>query len=158
MGDSRRFDLFAKLTDKHIYRETAIVDVASGKGYLQAALRQRGFSNITSWDKRKKNGKNRKGHRYGWFNWKCKEEYGAVLAMHPDEATDHAILYAGKHKVPALVCPCCVKSDAVVFWGKHTFKEWVKHLKRLADNNGLSVQEEYLPMVGKNLVLILKSR
>ena len=55
MGDSRRFDLMAKLIEKHIPKGFTIGDIASGKGYLQAALRQRGYRNITSWDKRNKN-------------------------------------------------------------------------------------------------------
>jgi hypothetical protein len=156
MGDSRRFDLFAKLAEKHIDKRCHVVDVACGKGYLQAAMRQLGFSHITSWDKRKRTSKNRRGYRYGYFDYRCKEQYDAVVAMHPDEGTDHAILYAGLRRVPALVCPCCVKPDAVPFWGTHKFSHWVAHLKILAEKHNLFVQEYLLRMNGKNLVLILK--
>jgi len=156
MGDARRFDLFAKLADKHFDCEQNIVDVASGKGYLQAAMRQRGFKNITSWDKRKKNASNRRGYRYGYFTYDCSEKYEALISMHPDEGTDHSIIYAGLHRIPAIICPCCVKPHAQVFFGKHNFSNWINHLKRLANKYSLAVWETILPMNGKNLVLILK--
>lgn len=156
MGDSRRFDLFAKLINKHIPKTAKIVDVAGGKGYLQAALRQLGYTDITSWDKRHKYAANRKGYRYGYFNWQAKEKYDAVVAMHPDEGTDHAILYAGKNRVPAIVCPCCIKPDATVFNGDHNFKTWCKHLEKLASKNGLEVIWTRLKMQGRSDVLIIR--
>jgi hypothetical protein len=125
---------------------------------LQAALRQRGFEKITSWDKRKRNAKNRRGYHYGYFNWQTEQEYDAVVAMHPDEATDHAILYAGKNRVPAIVCPCCTKPDATVYWGEHSYGAWLKYLKKLAVENNLEVTETVLPMVGRNVVYILRPR
>ena len=155
MGDVRRFDLFAKLIEKHLNKDMDIVDVASGKGYLQASLRQIGFKNITSWDKRKKNAKNRKGYRYGYFKYDCKEKYDAVVAMHPDEGTDNAILYAGLNKIPILICPCCIKWDAVVYFGKKSFNNWVEHLINLAEKNSLNIKKTKLPISGRNLVLIM---
>jgi hypothetical protein len=159
MGDSRRFDLFAKLAEKHFKKDWKIADVACGKGYLQAAMRQRGFTNIISWDKRKKTASNRKGYRYGYFNWQCKEKYDAVIAMHPDGGTDHAILYAGKNRVPALICPCCAIGDAVAFWGQNKYPTWIKHLEKIANDRNLSIQKTNLtPMTGRRLVLILKPK
>ena len=156
MGDSRRFDLFAKLTERHVRKDAHIVDVASGKGYLQAALRRLGYTHVTSWDKRKKNGSNRRGYRYGYFDYRTKECYDAVLAMHPDEATDHAILYAAKHHVPALICPCCIKPSAQPYWGQHTYGAWVEYLAQTATQANLNVQETKLKMNGRSIVLILK--
>ena len=154
MGDNRRFDLFAKLAERHVPKSAKIVDVAGGKGHLQAALRQRGYKNVTSWDKRKRTASNRQGHRYGYFSHAVGEQYEAVLAMHPDEATDHAILYAAKHRCIALVCPCCVKWSATPYWGPRKYPHWIKHLKQLASKGRLDVQETALKMNGKNLVLI----
>lgn len=156
MGDSRRFDLFSKVIERHLNKEDHIVDIACGKGYLQAALRQLGFKRITSWDKRKRTAKNRMGYRYGYFDYRHKEKYDAVVAMHPDEGTDHAVLYAGNHQVPAIICPCCIKPHAVAYWGDYNFHSWVSHLKALAVDLGLTIQELMLPMSGKNLVLILR--
>jgi len=155
MGDKRRFDLFSKLIEKHLDKNMKIVDVACGKGYLQAALLQKGFKNVISWDKRKKTAKNRRGYRYGYFDWRIKEKYDAVVAMHPDEGTDHSILYAVKNRVPALVCPCCIKWDAKVYWGDGSnFNNWVNHLIRIAEN--MTVEKQWLRMNGRNLVLIIK--
>lgn len=158
MGAPQRFDLMAKLAEKYLPKNIAIADVASGKGYLQSALRQLGYKNITSWDKRKRNAKNRKGFRYGYFDW-CweKERYDAVVAMHPDEGTDHAILYAVKHQIPAIICPCCVKPSASMYWGVRKYEPWIKHLISLADGH-LEVQKNVLRMNGRNLVLIFKPK
>lgn len=157
MGDSRRFDLMAKLAASHIPLTTHVVDVAAGKGYMQAALRERGFAAVTSWDKRPQQAKGRKFYRYGYFDFRsAPRDYGAVVAMHPDEGTDHAVMYAVKHRVPALICPCCVKPSAVMFNRRHTFHAWVEHLVSLAEAGHMEVQTAMLRMNGKNLVLILK--
>ncbi|MDI3467824.1 MAG: hypothetical protein OJF50_006645 [Nitrospira sp.] len=46
MGDPRRFHAFAEVIVKHLHPSMAIADVAGGKGYLQAALRERGFRSM----------------------------------------------------------------------------------------------------------------
>lgn len=158
MGDSRRFDLMAKLIEKHIPKSFTIGDIASGKGYLQAALRQRGYRNITSWDKRNKNAKNRNGYRWGYFKWNTKEKFNAVVGMHPDEATDHLIKYAIVNRCIAIVCPCCVKPDAEILNGQYNYRNWIKHLKQLAENGNMNVIESVLPMNGKSIVLIVKPK
>lgn len=155
MGDPRRFYLFANLIEQHISRDLNIVDVSGGKGYLQAALYQRGYRRITSWDKRHKYVMNRRGHRYGYFHWEEKTPYDALIAMHPDEGTDHSILYAAKHQIPALVCPCCIKPSAEVYWGQHSFGKWYEHLENLAILRGCSVLHFELPMNGRNKVMVL---
>lgn len=157
MGDRRRFDLFAKLIEKSFasFRTLPIVDVASGKGTLQAALRQRSFINIISWDRRPRNGKPRKFYRYGYFDFQAAPStYQLVVAMHPDEGTDHAILYAVKHRVPFIVCPCCTKPSAAPYWGRYNFQGWKNHLMHLARTGNMEVSETTLPMNGRNVVLI----
>ena len=159
MGDSQRFDLFAKLVARNFPNKSArIVDVAGGKGYLKEALRELGYCNVLTMDKNRRAAKKQThlAYKYGYFNYKIQEAFDLVVAMHPDEATDHAILYAVGHRIPAFVCPCCVKPDATVFFGQHDFKRWVIHLKGLA--RGMEVQELYLKMSGKNLVLKLTPR
>ena len=159
MGDSRRFQLFADLVSRNLPdRSLRIADVAGGKGYLKAALHQLGYKNVVTWDKNRKAAKkqNHSGYKYGYFDYRTQEVYDCVVAMHPDEATDHAILYASIHHIPAFVCPCCIKPDAVLFNEKYNFHLWVNHLKRLA--KGMDIQELYLKMQGRNLVLVLKPR
>lgn len=156
MGDARRFDTFAKLIAKNIPVTADIADVAGGKGYLQAALRQRGYKKVTSWDKRKRCATGRAGYRYGWFDHRTAPAYDAVVAMHPDEGTDEAIVYACKHRVPALVCPCCIKPSAEVYWGDGNYKDWCAHLTRLAVRGGMDVTWTTLPIQGRNDVMILR--
>jgi hypothetical protein len=159
MGDSRRFDEFAKVIARNIPKEFSIADVAGGKGYLQSALRQLGFRNITSWDKRPKNASNRTGYRWGFFNYKTDPEYQAVVAMHPDEGTDEALMFACTRKVPAIICPCCVKPSAITFWGSHSdSKSWMDHLTKVARQHGMDVIWTTIPITGKNHVMIVKPR
>lgn len=156
MGDSRRFDLFAKMIAKQfpsrLYKSVA--DIAGGKGYLQHALRERGYS-VTTFDKRnraRKVGKMRYKRRY--FSDKIEDEFDLLVGMHPDEATDVIIVEAAKREVPFLVCPCCVKPSAVTYWGKHSYKQWCQHLEKLAKKLGYKTQWLMLPMNGKNKVLV----
>jgi len=152
MGDSRRFDLFAKFVSNKIPKHFKIADVSAGKGYLQSALRELGFTNIVSFDKRKKHVKGTR--QYKWFNCNTEEKFDSVIAMHPDEGTDHSIVYAVKHRVPAFVCPCCVKPDAVVYWQSSCdYHAWTKHLERLATKFGREVTWHKLGMSGKNDVM-----
>jgi hypothetical protein len=155
MGDPHRFHAFADVVTQHIPRSSMIADVAGGKGYLQAALRERGFRRITSWDRRGRTSYNRHGHRYGWFTVDIPTRYDAVVAMHPDEATDHCILYAARHRLSALISPCCVKPSAVGFWHAHTYALWCAHLERLAHQHQMTVTWTTMPINGRNDVMIL---
>lgn len=158
MGDSRRFHEFSRIIRRHIPLTASIADVAGGKGYLQKSLRELGFKEVTTWDKRSRYADSRVKHsyRYQWFSRDVKECYGAVVAMHPDEGTDHALLYALDHHIPAVICPCCVKPSATLYWGKHSFGNWKKHLTRLAEDRGVEPIWTAMPITGRNEVLIIK--
>ena len=157
MGDRKRFSRFAELISQtcpdHSVR---IADVAGGKGHLQAALRGHGYDDIVTFDKRPKMAKRhrQKFYRYEWFSFnKHRKGFGLVVAMHPDEGTDHSILYAVKNRVPFLVCPCCILPSATSFWGRKSFGGWVSHLEGLALESH-EVRREMLPIAGRNLVLV----
>ena len=151
MGDPKRFDLFAGLVSSRAPKAAQIADVAGGKGYLRAAMGDRGFSRVTTWDKRASKIPGNQVYRY--FDWATAPKYDLVVGMHPDEATDHIICYAGKHRVPAFICPCCVKPSAVTFWGGYKFKHWTTHLLQLIKERDLKYELHHLPMQGKNLVI-----
>jgi len=148
-GDPRRFHFFAEYIAARIPRSAHIVDVASGRGILQAALRERRFSHVTSWDRRRRSPYNRDGHRYDWFRHDTQESYDAVVAMHPDEGTDHAILYTGHHQISAIICPCCVRPSARPFWEPAKYHVWCAHLERMAQAVSLQVRWDRLPMNGR---------
>ena len=152
MGDKRRFDLFAKLIAARFDRGLKVADVAGGQGYLQVALREQGFADVTTFDRRYKRASNRLCYRHRYFAWDTDEKFDLVVGMHPDEGSDHIVKYATKHKVPYVICPCCIKPDAALFKAKHEFRAWVAHLRGLAPN--LTCEEFYLKMNGKNLVMI----
>lgn len=157
MGDSRRFDLFAKLIarcfPKDRYRKVA--DVAGGKGYLQVALRTLGY-NVTTFDKRKgrKNRPNRFQYQYRYFDKKIKDKFDLLVGMHPDEATDVVIAEAAKRKIPFVLCPCCIMPNAIVYWGVHKYWSWFEHLEKEAKKRGYDTQRAKLPMNGKSWCII----
>ena len=156
MGDPRRFNAFAKLVRRHLPLEARLADVAGGKGYLQAALRELGYRDVVSWDRRKRCATGRAGYRYGWFDHRSAPAYDAVVAMHPDEGTDHAIVYAAERRVPALICPCCIRPSATTYWGDGNYPDWCRHLETVARKGRLTVQWTQLPIVGRNDVMILR--
>lgn len=154
MGDSRRFDLFSKIISNNFpnkyYKNVA--DIAGGKGYLNKALKDKGYY-VTTYDVRKKINQNI-NYKRTLFTEKVKTKYDLLVAMHPDEATDVTISMAAKLSIPFVICPCCVKPTVTVMFEKHTYKNWIKHLKKFAEQNGFHVTETHLPMNGKNIVLV----
>ncbi len=157
MGDRSRFRMFADAIEEQfpLGKGLKIADVASGKGALQAALRERGFADVTSWDVRHRNAKTRRGYRYGMFDHRnAPRGYGLVVGMHPDGATDEIIAYACKHKVPFAVCPCCIIESATAFWGAHKFSAWVDHLCLFAEKRGMHVDTFDLNMAGRSTVIV----
>ena len=153
MGAPSRFRLFADMIADRFATETEIADVASGGGQLQAELRLRGFPNVTSWDRRPRNAKTRRGYIYGHFDYRsAPRKYGLVVGMHPDGATDQIVAYAAKHRCPFVVCPCCVIPSATQFHGVG-YDEWVCHLRQIAAD-AIDVETLQLPMDGRNLVLV----
>lgn len=158
MGDKRRFARFAELIAQEVPdRQSRLADVACGKGYLQMALRQLGYTNVVSFDKRKGLAKPHRQafYRHEWFSFnKHRKEFAAVVALHPDQGTDHSILYAVNNTVPFLVCPCCLLPSASAFHPpRHSFAAWVQHLTGLASPTH-QVREHYLNLQGRNLVLV----
>jgi hypothetical protein len=155
MGDPRRFHLFAKMVQEYVPSTFRIADVAGGKGYLQSALRQLGYTSIVSWDRRPRYAVGRSGYRYGWFDHRSAPEYDAIVAMHPDEGTDHAIMYAVERGVIAIVCPCCTRPHAVPYWGDANYAGWREHLWSLASRGVRRPEWRRLKMNGRNDVLIV---
>jgi hypothetical protein len=155
MGDSARFRLFADLiAERFPDRSLKIADVASGNGQLQAELRQRGFEHIESWDTRHRNAKNRRGYRFGRFDYRsASRHYDLVVGMHPDEGTDQIVAYAAKHRCPFVVCPCCVLPSALPFEGVG-YDGWVSHLAAIAEPRRMRVDRLEIPMTGRRIVLV----
>ncbi len=129
MGDHRRFDIFSNhIVENLPTSNIRIVDVAGGKGHLRQALFEKGFSDVTTWDKRNKRVQG--NQRFEYFNWETAPEYDILVAMHPDEGTDHSILYAAKWGIDAFICPCCAKGSAVTYWGYNCRHKSYKILKK----------------------------
>jgi hypothetical protein len=136
-----------------LYKDFPIADVAGGKGYLKASLFERGFRKVTTIDKRHHLAKGRPGQKYAYFTSDSRDKFALVAGMHPDEATDHIVLYAVLHGIPFAVCPCCVKPSAKAYTGKYSYLAWLQYLKNLATRTH-TVEELRLPMAGRNIVLV----
>lgn len=151
MGDTRRFDLFADFIKSNFPNCNKVADIAGGKGYLQIALKERGF-NVTTFDKRKYKA-NKINYQYRYFDSTVKENFDLMVGMHPDEATDVIIVEAAKRSIPFAIVPCCIMPNAIPYWGQHSYKQWIEHLKKSAQKLGYQVYEKQLKMNGCNLVL-----
>lgn len=155
MGDRHRFDLFAKLIADHFPNRSArIADIAGGQGWLQLALRERGYNHVTTFDKRKKR-KRQRGlvYQYRWFDSRVRDEFDLLAGMHPDEATDVIVVEACRRGIPFVVCPCCVMPNVTTMWVNHNYKNWLDHLEKKAKERGYVVERFWLRMNGKNAVL-----
>lgn len=153
MGDRRRFDVFARYIKSNFPGEQRIADIASGKGYLQVALREQGYSYIVSYDKRKIRC-NKIKTVYRLFDDKEKTQFDLLVGLHPDEATDVIITQAAKRKIPFVIVPCCVKPHDTVFWKSSShYTEWIDHLQKYAEKLGFDVTMTRLPIKGRNIVM-----
>lgn len=162
MGDRNRFKEFTHLIISHFpNRHTRIADVAGGKGMLQAALRQAGYRNIVTIDKRPKLAHPDRQDRCRYKLFNCNEfngEFDLVLGMHPDGATDHIIEYSRINSVDFMVCPCCVIPSASPYGGNPSnYNSWIRHLRKLASNAATYNYESVLSISGRSRVLIGKN-
>lgn len=154
MGDPRRFTRFAELIKTQFPNAKNIADVAGGKGYLQLALKEKGYENVTTFDKRKHRCRRNIKFKHLYFSEKIKERFDLIVGMHPDEATDVIVVEASKRKIPFAIVPCCVKPTASIVHGQYNYTNWIKHLKQLAERKNFKVQELNLRITGKRLVII----
>jgi len=158
VGDKRRFSEFSSLISKTISKDLNAADIAAGKGFLQLALREHGFKKVRSIEKRPifNSQIKKENWEYKLFDFQEKVDYDVVVAMHPDEATDHCIFYAGLKRKYAIICPCCAKASATKYWGPNKYGNWLAHLIKLANDQNLDVEQRKLKINGRNDVLILR--
>ena len=159
MGDKHRFEIFASFVATMLPRDARIADVAGGGGDLQKALRNLGFSNVTSWDNRHIKDRVRGMiyvRKYFDYTRVSPKHYDAVIGLHPDGGTDQLVMFAVTYNKIAIICPCCVIPTATKFAGGD-FNAWLAHLKRIATTRGKAVMERTLKMQGRNVVLVIKS-
>lgn len=148
MADKRRFDLFAELLLQRFPEALRVYDVAGGMGRLNEALTQRG-RDVTTFDRRHKHLPVRFAEREFTLDEPC--ECDLVVGLHADAATRVIVEYAGKHRVPFAVVPCCSDNSM-------PYKPWMRHLAELAEASGLAAEEVSLPMEGRARVLLGRPR
>lgn len=154
MGDPRRFDVFAEFLSRNFPKESRVADVAGGKGYLQSALRERGFDSVITYDKRRgRKDRPKMRYHYGFFDENTKGDFDLLVGMHPDEATDVIIREAAKRKANFAIVPCCVKPTVSGYWGNHNMHDWNSHLIRYATTLGASLRQTELRINGRRLVI-----
>ncbi len=143
LADKRRFLLFARYLRERFPQAQRAYDVAGGMGALNAALTELGVSAVTFDARRRRLPVEFAERRF------TLDEPGPcdlVVGMHPDGATRLIIEYAAKRRVPFSVVPCCSDDGS-------PYKTWMKVLRQLAEDRGLSVEEAVLPMEGRARVL-----
>lgn len=144
MADKRRFDLFADLLRERFPQARRVFDVAGGMGKLNEALTRRGCEVVT-FDRRHKHLPVTFAERE--FTLEEPVACDLVVGLHADGATRVIIEYAGQHRLPFAVVPCCSDNSM-------PYKPWMRHLAELARERGLQVDEVTLPMEGRARVLL----
>lgn len=158
MGDPRRFDLFARLIARMFPdRALRIADVGAGKGALSFALRTAGYSVVPFEPAPRRGGQVRRlSMRVADFVPDDARGFDLLVGMHPDAATDAMLEGAIRHKVPAVVAPCCVRPSAWPYVGPREHLAWRAHLVRESERRGLHVTQTSLPMGGANFVMVTR--
>jgi hypothetical protein len=162
MGDKRRFKEMAKAIRLEFPpdRYHRVGDIAGGRGHLQTALRDAGFKEVVTFDKRPvRAAKTRYFNRL--FTLEERTPLDLLVALHPDEATDVTIAAAIKRGVPFAVCPCCIKPTVLKpSFGstKISYRTWIHRLRQFAEKEGFSTVTKYLKISGKNCLIIGKPR
>jgi hypothetical protein len=144
MADKRRFELLADLVLAEFPGAHRIFDVAGGMGKLNEALTQRGRE-VTTFDRRVKHLPVNYAEREFTLDEPCACD--VVVGLHADGAARVIIEYAGKHRVPFAVVPCCSDNSM-------PYKPWMRHLHECAAQVGLHTREVELPMDGRARVIL----
>ena len=162
VNDSRRFPAFASFIHQTYPAANRIADVAGGNGRLSFYLRELGFE-ATVIDSRDTNLPNRmrrmlrkESIRKGKLASIPKiinkvededlSEFDLLVALHPDEATEHVIRMAIALNKDFAVIPCCVfPIDGI----KRSHDDWRDYLTTIAP----LTQTAYLPIEGDDVVL-----
>lgn len=144
MADKARFTLFAALIAERFPQARRVFDVAGGQGRLNEALTALGRQ-VTTFDRRVKH----LPVTYALRDFTLEEPCACdvVVGLHSDGATRVIIEYAGLHRVPFAVVPCCSDNSM-------PYNPWMRHLAELGAQRGLSITEALLPMEGRARVLL----
>ncbi|HNV68342.1 MAG TPA: hypothetical protein PKO06_01495 [Candidatus Ozemobacteraceae bacterium] len=143
MADKLRFEVFARFLVER-FGACRIYDVAGGMGRLNQELTHLGCR-VTTFDSRHKHLEVTYDQREFALDVPC--DCDLVVGLHPDAATRVIIEYAGQHRVPCAVVPCCSDNSM-------SYKPWMRYLATLAEGVGLQVTEATLPLTGRNRVLL----
>lgn len=143
MAEKRRFDYFAAFLCERFPEALRIFDIAGGMGRLNEALTARGRE-VTTFDVRHKHLTVRFEERIFTLDEPCDADL--VVGLHADGATRVIIEYAGFHRIPFAVVPCCSDNSM-------PYKPWMRHLAELAQEHRLEVEEAALPMEGRARIL-----
>ncbi|HZC26859.1 MAG TPA: hypothetical protein VE287_07535 [Actinopolymorphaceae bacterium] len=162
MGDKTRAEEFALFVATTFPAATRIADVAGGHGVLSYWLRELGFDSVLieprpaplpRWIRRDLR---KRAIRDGYLTTIDRitrpveevelADFDAVLAMHPDQATEPAVRAAVKHGLGFAIVPCCVFAlDGT----SYSYQDWLAYLASLAPGCRTST----LPITGANVVL-----
>ena len=162
VNDRRRFRAFANFIHKTYPNARKIADVAGGHGNLSYYLCELGYD-ATIID-------SRDAHLRRWIHRILRKRsikqgtlvkiprviskvqdvdlrpFDLIVALHPDEATEHAVYAAIKHDKDFAIVPCCVfPIDGI----KRSERDWCEHLASLSTD----IMKTRLPIYGANIVL-----
>jgi hypothetical protein len=149
MGDSRRHEVFAQFLARNFppKKYQSVLAVADGKGELALHLARSYRVRVIEANPRQEFYRKRVRYTSAWFDTCTPVEEDFIVGMHPDEATSLIIRNAERNGKGWAIVPCCVKGvDAIGVRNA----DWIRKLKSISTRR---IQETFLPIAGKNLVL-----
>ncbi len=144
MADKRRFEFFAHFLVDTFGEARRVFDIAGGMGRLNLALGALGRECTTFDVRHKRLPEISYAERLFTLDEPCTAQL--VVGMHADGATRLIIEYAGRHRIPFAVVPCCSDNSM-------PYKPWMRHLAEVAREQRLTAEEFTLPIEGRARVL-----
>jgi hypothetical protein len=155
MSDSRRFNVVGRFFARQFPdRSLRIGDVAGGAaGFMRQVLNGLGYMGVITIDPA---GLLYSGNRAQvqrcCFDAEIarKLKLDAIVALHPDAATDHAVMCG----LPGVILPCCVLPNLVPVKRRLDEQAWLRHLQRLA--GARCALTTRLDIQGQNIAMVLR--
>ena len=150
-----------------IKEEGAVLDVGGGKGELCSVLSKKGLACILM-DPREKKRENEP------FTRICQsltlqnvdsvlrdQKIALVVAMHADQGTEPALLFALKRNIDCCIVPCCVFPDSFPErkfrgGGVRVYKTFFKYLMEKCREQKREPLVDHLPFKGRNTILYIR--
>ena len=150
MSDLKTARMFAKFIDQRFPKQP-VADVAGGNGFVQQALRELEWDDVTTYDLKPRPNKNNRNLKMVKGKLPEQPKQTLIIGMHPDGATLEILNIATENDLSFVICPCCaIMPNGDKFKGG----DWRKFLRSKAiQKSKKTVQTHTMKFKGKNYII-----